>query len=379
MRIFCLLLLMITTGCKDAVEEKTLDFKTSLFEIKLLETMPVNPRYTQLIASDSGEYLLLLNDYKDKFQFLEFPSGKIAHEIPIQREGANGISGFDAGTITKRDSLWVTNRPPSLVLTNFKGEVLKRVNIVDDQIPLTSLRSNFDRRFHQFGSKIFGAQPLFMDHFGMNKEGIQKQRLVFSLDINTGDLKWYDVFYREDYWDKGKKPSGFSWTEKDGKLYIAPWHDHEIQVFDMASGTIIQRKEVKSFHVNKFNLVNEFPPLEKALSDLFSSDRYENFLYDKYRDVFYRIFLPSFDPEKLEEEYNQRDLEFSRPYSGVMVLDSELNIIGEHIFDKFQIYSLNNHFVGEKGLYLSVNNPFNPEYDEEMFRYLIFTPELEDD
>ena len=73
MRIFFLLLILIATGCKDSVKEKTIDFKTNLLEIKLLETTPVNPRYTQLIASDSGEYLLLLNDFKDKFQFLEHP------------------------------------------------------------------------------------------------------------------------------------------------------------------------------------------------------------------------------------------------------------------------------------------------------------------
>ena len=376
MRLFFLLLILLATGCNDSVKEKTIDFKASLLEIKLLETTPVNPRYTQLIASDSGEYLLLLNDFKDKFQFLELPSGKIAHEITIQREGEHGVSGFDAGTVTGWDSLWVAMGPPGLALINFNGEVLNRVSIIDDQIPLTSIRSNFDRRFHQFGSKIFGAQPLFMDHHGMNKDAIQKQRLVFSLDINTGDVEWYDVFYREDYWDNGKKPSGYSWTEKDGKLYIAPWHDHEIQVFDMASETIVQRKEVKSNHVNKPDYVNEILPMEKALANSFSSDRYKSLLYDKYRNVFYRFFLPSFDPENLEEEYNHLDLEFSRPYSGVMVLDSELNIIGEHIFDKFQVYSLNNHFVGEKGLYISANNPFNPKYNEDMLRYLIFTLEL---
>jgi len=112
MRIFCLLLLLIATGCKDSIEEKTLDFKTSLFEIKLLETIPVNPWYTQLISSDSGEYLFLLNHFEDKFQFLELPSGKIAQEISIQREGEHGISGFNAGTVTSWDSLWITNRPP---------------------------------------------------------------------------------------------------------------------------------------------------------------------------------------------------------------------------------------------------------------------------
>ncbi|WP_143155974.1 hypothetical protein [Cyclobacterium lianum] len=92
--------------------------------------------------------------------------------------------------------------------------------------------------------------------------------------------------------------------------------------------------------------------------------------------MFYRLFFPGFEMDQLGEDLNYRDLIISRPYLGVMVLDSDLNIIGEHVFDKFQIYTLSNRFVGKKGLYLSMNNIFDPDYDEEMFRYLIFTPEL---
>lgn len=126
--------------------------------------------------------------------------------------------------------------------------------------------------------------------------------------------------------------------------------------------------EVKSKYVNKFLYVN-CPPegQNEGTVAYFANDQYSTILYDKFRDVFYRLFLPSFELRNLEQEYNNRDLRVSRPYMGVMVLDKDLNVIGEHVFDKFQIFTLSNHFVGEKGSYLSLNNLFHPDYDEDHF------------
>jgi hypothetical protein len=89
--------------------------------------------------------------------------------------------------------------------------------------------------------------------------------------------------------------------------------------------------------------------------------------------------LLSFVLDLIDESYNHDDLELSRPYMGVMVLDGDLNVLGEHIFAQFEVFSQWNHFVGENGLYLSMNKVFNPEYNEDELRYLIFTPELDKD
>jgi hypothetical protein len=100
-------------------------------------------------------------------------------------------------------------------------------------------------------------------------------------------------------------------------------------------------------------------------------DKYGALIYDPFRDVFYRITTPAveYDPEASDEDLNS--LNYYRPYTGIMVLDNELNILAEHTFDTFEIYVGNNFFVREEGLYLSRNNLFHADYDEGVFRYLV--------
>jgi len=376
MRLFSFLIPVILFSCTKTEENQAIRFKMDHISLSLSETVPVNPWYVQLIESDSGEYVFLYNHFKSQFQFLDLNSGSIAYEIRIQTEGDHGIRGLNMGSILGEDSLWFTNRPSGLGLLNFSGEVMLRKPIVDESQAGILVDSNFDRRLYKHKNKIFGNQALFMDHHRMDKNSIKTQRLVFSYDIKVDSVAWYNVFYKDSYWEDGKKPSGFSWTERNGKLYIAPYHDHEVQVFDLEAETVVDSREVKSNYVNKFNFVNELPPPGEGLKNRFASDRYSTILYDKYRDIFYRLFLPSFDPGELDKAYNPMDLEISRPVIGIMVLDSELKVIGELLIEDFQIFSSHNHFVGKKGLYLSNNNLFNAAYNEDEMRYLILTPEL---
>ena len=51
-----------------------------------------------------------------------------------------------------------------------------------------------------------------------------------------------------------------------------------------------------------------------------------------------------------------------------MVLNQNLEILGEHLFENFQIEPWN-YFVGKKGLYISTNNPNRDDFDENFLRY----------
>ncbi|WP_339905402.1 DUF4221 family protein [uncultured Cyclobacterium sp.] len=378
-KLFKYIMLLILTGSLFACsnrEHKSFDFKTELLTFPADGAL-VNSGYTQLIESDSNNYLITYNGFTRDYELINFPEGGIFHKFHLDREGENGVRRFRGGSLTSTDSIWFVAYPPSIGLTDLKGNILFRKEIIDDKIPLQQLVAYPDKKLYKYKNKIFGTQNLFTDHHGMEKEDIQKHRLIYSFNIKSDSIEWYDVNYSPDYWKDGKKIANFSWTRRNDKLYIAPWYDHEIQVFDLNLGKVVNKKEVKSTHVNSFLYVNEIPSgSQNGLLNFLLNDQYKALLYDQYRDVFYRLFFPSSEMDEISEEFNFRDLVKSRPYMGVMVLDSELNIIGEHIFDKFQIYTQSNHFVGKKGLYLSMNNLFDPNYDEEMFRYLIFTPEL---
>ena len=54
-----------------------------------------------------------------------------------------------------------------------------------------------------------------------------------------------------------------------------------------------------------------------------------------------------------------------------MILDKDLNLMGEHVLDKFQVHASSNIFVGEEGLYLSLNNLNHPDYDEDHLKYMV--------
>src|SRR5690606_13822059 len=194
--------------------------------------------------------------------------------------------------------------------------------IENSVFPITFIAAAQDKPLFKYGSRIFGAQPLFMGHHDISRADIKKHQLIYSYDFKTDSVQWYDVFYPDDFWDKGKKISEYSWAQREGKMYIAPWHDHEIQVFDMSTGKVVDRQQVKSDHVNRFNILNEIPgsPTE-GLQSRISYDRYGALIYDRYRDVFYRMFLPAVKWEKDYSDEELNNLNYNRPFAGVMVLN----------------------------------------------------------
>lgn len=371
MRYSVIYICLLIISCEGPKEEK-LNFIFDELSIEMTGNMPVNPGQNQLIESDSGEYLMIYNNFSNSYQFLDFPSGDLIHEIPLEFDGEHSIRGFSGGRILNKDSIWILTNPPAIVLINFKGEVLQRKRITNDLLPITYINAFQHKAPFQNGKRIFGTQPLFMNHHGMGKEDIRKHQLIFSYDFDLDSIQWYDVFYPEEYWDRGKKLSEYSWAERDGKLYIAPWYDHEIQIFDMETGNILNKEQVESEHINHFDYVNELPKSAlEGLKNRLVYDRYGSLVYDQYRDVFYRLFLPRIE---LEENYSVEDIQklnWSRPYAGIMALDKDLNVLGEHIFERFEVFTEYNYFVGKEGLYLSLNNEFHPDYEEDRFRYMV--------
>ncbi len=254
--IFSLVFLFI--ACNKSIN-RSIEFKTEILTFNADSNSLINPSYTQLIETDSNEFLVTYNGFTRFFEFMNLPTGDIWHKFHVDREGENGVNKFRGGSLTNGDSIWFIYNPPTLGLTDLEGNVLLRKEIIDDRTPLQVLRAYPDKRLYQYTNKVFGSQSMFMDHHGMDKEDIGKYRLVFSYDIKSDSVEWYDVYYSPEYWGNGKKLTDLSWTRRNDKLYIAPWYDHEIQIFDMNLRKVIDKKNVKSSYVNRFLYVNEIP------------------------------------------------------------------------------------------------------------------------
>jgi len=371
--------LLLFYSCQSQQESKTIDItvvKELIVEPEVL--MSPNPAPARLIESDSGKYLFFLNHISKNLQFLNLENGRIVKEIVMEYDGPNSMSNRTGVALVEKDKIWATFKPHAIGYFNYEGEIQFKKNIPPGEINITIVLSDFHQELHRYGDKVFGMQPLFMDHHGMGKEDIQKHSLVYSYDMRSGQTKWYNVYYAKDYWDKGKKGSNFSWVRRGDKLYISPWYDHEIQVFDMQKEQVVNKVEARSDHINSFYYVNEIPGThEEGLIGFLNNDLYGIILYDKYRDCFYRFFYPGYTDDEAYTIEKLWKLRRARPFTGVMVLDKDLNVIGEHVFDKFQVHASSNVFVGEEGLYLSLNNENSPDFDEDHLRYMVVRFDVE--
>lgn len=379
LNLILLLLFFITIGCDHKSKDNSVKLiSVEEISIEISDSIFANPGNVQLIETDSGKVLFLFNGIKKSLQFFEFPEGNLFHEIPVPMEGPNNLRGSTGGTLISKDSIWFTFSPPAIGLMNFDGTLLFKKEIKDERLSIPLLEANGKRPLFQHQNLIFGAQPHFTDHHRMETEAIFDHPLVYSYNIETDTWYWYDVYYPPDYWQSGKRRADFSWAEREDKIYLAPVYHHEVQIFDKNSGKIITRKPVLSPGIRDFQVINTLPSnVEESDRARLTHDRYGTLLYDPYRDVFYRFFFPGFNPgEELSNE-DLGNLNWSRPYTGITVFDKELKVLGHHLFDSYKVYGYANHFVGKEGLYLSINNEFHPDFDEDHLRYMVVQFEVE--
>ena len=109
----------------------------------------------------------------------------------------------------------------------------------------------------------------------------------------------------------------------------------------------------------------------QSFAKLKERGEYHNLMYDKYRDVYYRIVEL---PYELKVNESVFDDEKNREFS-IIIFDKDFNIIGETKFpgNKY-LYKMS--FVGRDGLYISENNLANPDFDEDKLVFACF--KLED-
>lgn len=127
MRYVFVIIPLFILGCKPHDKNKGVAFaKVEEAAFEASGFVSTNPSLIQLVESDSGDFTFVYNHIANNFQFIEFPTGKLAHEVPLHFEGPNNVKGFGGGTLTGPDSIWIASAPYGIGLINFNGEVLPK-------------------------------------------------------------------------------------------------------------------------------------------------------------------------------------------------------------------------------------------------------------
>ncbi|GHT70444.1 hypothetical protein AGMMS50239_38830 [Bacteroidia bacterium] len=116
--------------------------------------------------------------------------------------------------------------------------------------------------------------------------------------------------------------------------------------------------------------------IEKKLDDMFAGAKedygtpcYGNMIYDKYRNIYYRLAYPKVELED-GVDYISLTSQGRKKFS-IIILDEKFNIIGETLFPEYT-YNSTVLFVHQDGLYICNNHPKNPEFNEDILSFQCF-------
>ena len=179
--------------------------------------------------------------------------------------------------------------------------------------------------------------------------------VIIISDTDNGTVE-YAVNYPEQYsnynWGGGYPYRLPSYDLVDGTLVVSFAAHHELICHSLLTGeekshyagsTAIP--QIKSFPEPK---ILSMPKDTKVFDWYYKSPSYEGIYYDRYKNLYYRIAkLP------VPEENRVGDLSTNKP-TVVIVLDSELNYVGECALPEDIVFRTVNCFVSQDGLNIQV-------------------------
>jgi hypothetical protein len=188
--------------------------------------------------------------------------------------------------------------------------------------------------------------------------------LAAAINLESGSVRILPQKFPKDYLDNGQKQLEYSLHHNGEQLTVSFLGDHRIYQFPSNSGEPVS-VEAKSQFLEE--IMPSFPKdVDGRGFAVYSAakSRYESLIFDPYRKVFYRFAFPTITIE------NEDKLNALRSTPGafvLIVLDQKGNVLTERKFEGGTYYP-SNYFVGEKGLYLSINHPENPKNIEELLK-----------
>lgn len=322
---------------------------------------------------DGKEYLTFQNEDCNEILFYDFDTQNLQFKVTPEVSGSNGVGYILGYHIHNLDSIFLTiPGVQEIPIINKDAEVIDKLacEMTSDSIPLKQI---------YITSSIY--QPLVIKDNklyivpGCNRWG-KENPMCISLDLESKEIHRYPLNYpRFKGADNKDKRAGVEESLSrcfNGKEFIYSfYYDEDIYITTMDQKTI-ERKKIKSDYVNKIVLPDDYNytmDLQTGFKKTCENSNYGNLLYDKYRNVYYRIAYPE---TEIEKGVNCMELmQYGRKVFSIIILDKDFNKIGETLFPEYQ-YNSRMMFIRKDGLYISSSHPMSPTFSDDILSFQKF-------
>ena len=310
--------------------------------------------FNRAVTSELNSSTIILAPDKQNHQllFFETSGGGSFKKVQLELEGPNGvrqISNFQF----KNDTLYVVDSfAYALVLFDDKGKALKRIKLINPELPVSIL----PRYFSKSEMVIDNGKVFILGDADVNisdSKSKEKSKSLIEVDVFSGEIKNHfdlpdilkkDLWMINQHFFTAAKIGDSSWVysyDLSDSLYVYTLGDNSPRAVKATSS---YHKPLKVWGKRDSNSPD-------AYNYYLSNTSYFLVLYDDYRHLIYRLVQHPNERALSEGNLDQMwDREFS-----LMVLDMDFNILAERLFHS-EDNLLRIPIVDEEGLWVAVSD-----------------------
>lgn len=317
------------------------------------------------------EYLTFQNQVENEILFYDINTCNLEFKITPEIAGNNGVGRFLGYYIQNLDSIYVTSYDTQEISLIDRNSIVKdkiEYDKADDGTPL----SFFCFVTHYYKPATVIGREMYM-YSGPNRL-IEKDPVVFVLDLDTKSMKALPFIY-PDYPGSDNKTKKYGLENEysrcfNGKEFVYSFfYDEDIYVSLSPDHDSINRIKIKSKYIDQVKYLAEYGVTPKEFCE---SPNYGNLLYDKYRDIYYRVaYPPTTIDEKKEKVRSMELMEYGRKNFSIIILDKNFQVIGETLFPNYT-YNSKLMLIREDGLYISDSHYMNPNFSDDILSFKRF-------
>jgi hypothetical protein len=345
------LLLSVLIGCSNSSDYRSLELVSKrLIEIPIDAETSTSWLFTQIYKQDGEEYLVyqdLLRTDPKSIHFAHLGDISMSFEVPLSIEGPDGIGHLDGFYVRNLDSIFVLNRYAyELNLVNSSGKVIDTYRLRKDESNLVTSEPTTLPYIQNFAPVINLGKTLIIPSvpdqvpFESDYKG---NLLTIELDLKSKEIKYNlgfsDKNIESGFWGLHLEDPSYTVNYKDSIILPSFPIDDRVMVYDFDLRLVKSPSVFKNYYSNKFHSLPEFT-MEPSIfyPHIYSNPRNNAILYDKYRDLYYRVMTGPHPQETIESmdnsSWSQGIGNYEKPSRKIVVFDRNFEEIGVLELDK---------------------------------------------
>ena len=314
------------------------------------------------------EHLTFQNQDQNEILFYDMNSGKLEFKVKPAYEGPNGVGKVIGYYVHTMDSIFLTAAYVCNIALIDRNAKLKNVINYEKTTDGTKLTRNCAISSTYSPIVMIDNEMYIMS--GCNR-WLEKDPVSAVINLKDKTIRAFPYYYLS-FPGADNKAKRFGVEEGlsrcfDGKHFVYSYHFDETIYIASQEHDSIKPVKVKSKYIDKVRMLDDYGNL--TFIDACENPNYGNLLFDKYRNVYYRIAYPE---TKIEKGVNGLELlQYGRKRFSIIILDKDFNIIGETLFPDYT-YNSTVMFIREDGLYISDSHYLNPDYNDDVLSFRKF-------